>query len=59
MHYYYFFFCLARCTGSNIHQGFLQEESKDDNQKLRTEVLNSIENVKCIEVAGAMYAFPG
>ena len=24
-------FCLARCTGSNIHQGFVQEESKDDN----------------------------
>ena len=48
MHY---FFCLTRCTGSNIHQGFLQA-------KMTTEVLNSMENVKCNEVAGAMYAFP-
>ena len=24
-------FCFIRITGSNIHQGFLQEESKDDN----------------------------
>ena len=26
--------------------------------KMTTEVLNSMENVKCNEVAGAMYAFP-
>ena len=25
---------------------------------MKTEVLNSMENVKCNEVAGAMYAFP-
>ena len=37
MHY---FFCLTRCTGSNIHQGFLQA-------KMTTEVLNSVGNVKC------------
>ena len=48
MHY---FFCLTRCTGSNIHQGFLQA-------KMTTEVLNSLGNVKCNEVGGAMYEFP-
>ena len=48
MHY---FFCLTHCTRSDIHQGFLPA-------KMATEVLNSIENVKCNEVGGAMYAFP-
>ena len=27
-------------------------------RRKQTEVLNSVENVKCNEVAGAMYAFP-
>ena len=47
--------CFIRITGGNIHQGFLQEAKK---AKITTEVLNSMENVKCNEVAGAMYAFP-
>ena len=47
--------CFIRITGGNIHQGFLQEVKK---AKITTEVLNSMENVKCNEVAGAMYAFP-
>ena len=29
-----------------------------DLTKITTEVLNSVEKVKCYEVAGAMYAFP-
>ena len=44
MHY---FFCLTHCTRSNIHQGFLPA-------KMATEVLNSIENVKCNEVGGGI-----
>ena len=52
MHYFiYLFFCLTRCAGSNTH-------SYKKRAKIITEVLNSVENVKCNEVAGAMYAFP-
>ena len=48
----YLFFCLTRCAGSNTH-------SYKKRAKIITEVLNSVENVKCNEVAGAMlYAFP-
>ena len=51
MHYFiYLFFCLTRCAGSNTHSY--------KRAKIITEVLNSVENVKCNEVAGAMYAFP-
>ena len=52
MHYFiYLFFCLTRCAGSNTH-------SHKKRAKIITEVLNSVENVKCNEVAGAMYVFP-
>ena len=51
MHY---FSCLTRCAGSNIHQGLTYKKKA----RMTTEVLNSMENVKCNEVAGAMYAYP-
>ena len=54
MHYFIFFFWLTCCTGSNFHQGFIYKKKA----KMTTEVLNSVGNVKCNEVAGAMYAFP-
>ena len=34
------------------------KDSYKKKAKMTTEVLNSMENVKCNEVAGAMYAFP-
>lgn len=34
------------------------QESFKKKAKLTTEILNSLENVKCNEVAGSMYAFP-
>lgn len=34
------------------------QESYKKKAKLTTEILNSLENVKCNEVAGSMYAFP-
>ena len=42
-------------ASGNIHQGFLQEESKDNNGG---SYFNSVENVKCNKVAGEIYAFP-
>ena len=36
----------------------LIKDSYKKKAKIITEVLNSMENVKCYEVAGAMYAFP-
>ena len=48
------FFLLTRCTGSNISI----KDSYKKKAKITTQVLNSMENVKCNEVADAMYAFP-
>ena len=36
----------------------LIKDSYKKKAKIITEVLNSVENVKCNEVAGAMYVFP-
>lgn len=55
--------CNPPKPGDESYERFLKEstgiqESYKKKAKLTTEILNSLENVKCNEVAGSMYAFP-
>ncbi|XP_068698507.1 alanine aminotransferase 2-like [Montipora foliosa] len=55
--------CNPPKPGDESYERFLEEstsiyESLKKKAELTTEILNSLENVKCNEVAGAMYAFP-
>ena len=46
------------CVLSVLQEVTSIKDSYRKKAKMTTEVLNSMENVKCNEVAGAMYAFP-
>ena len=46
------------CVLSVLQEVTSIKDSYRKKAKITTEVLNSMENVKCNEVAGAMYAFP-
>lgn len=55
--------CNPPKPGDESYEKFSKEttaihDSYKKKAKLTTEILNSLENVKCNEVAGAMYAFP-
>ena len=53
MHYYYYYFCYLA-----VQEVTPIKDSHRRKAKMRSEVFNSMENVKCNEVAGVMYAFP-
>ncbi|XP_074616609.1 alanine aminotransferase 2-like isoform X1 [Acropora palmata] len=55
--------CNPPKPGDESYERFLKEstgiqESNKKKAKLTTEILNSLENVKCNEVSGSIYAFP-
>ena len=52
MHYYFFFAQLVVEEVTSIKDSYKKKA------KMTRKVFNSMENVKCNEVAGAMYAFP-
>ena len=52
MHYYFFFVQLVVQEVTSIKDSYKKKA------KMTRKVFNSMENVKCNEVAGAMYAFP-
>ena len=52
MHYNYFFAQLVAQEVTSIKDSYKKKA------KMTRKVFNSMENVKCNKVAGAMYAFP-
>ena len=52
MHYYFCFAQLVVLEVTSIKDSYKKKA------KMTRKVFNSMENVKCNEVAGAMYAFP-
>ena len=52
MHYFFFFVQLVVQEVTSIKDSYKKKA------KMTRKVFNSMENVKCNEVAGAMYAFP-